>query len=318
MAAFGTDSEQSKPRYLKVTKSVTKSDLAPGDEFTYTIHAICSQGDCVNGSIFDQLPEELHGFELTGVTITPVNGPVKVTWTVDGDAQEAALAKVTADTSIRVDALQELDLAGDLGIVNGAVLGLNLTLKVPANYPPGTSGTITNTAVATADNAEDSSNSGDIVISSPVLVDASNVNVAELVLEEPAFPLTDNKLSGANPFNVVDFAGFGDVNLPEGATGVRVDALVETDGVWDWVVGTPNSEGELLLPSGAQPEGVAGTRITLTGDFAPGAQIAYDFDVAQRLTERSDDDLSPVTTNIANEVAGTITSGEATNTICRV
>ncbi len=173
MAAFAAGADQEKAEYLAIRKLVTESELIPGDEFTYTVSITCSQDDCVNAVAVDQLPSELNQFDVVDFAVVgSQKAQPRTVWTVDGVEQDSRPAVLTADTKFEVYALDPLQLyPGESGLASGSTMNINLTLKVPANYPPGKSGVITNTAVTRGDNAIEVSASADVEIDSPVIVD---------------------------------------------------------------------------------------------------------------------------------------------------
>ncbi len=109
----------------------------------------------------------------------------------------------------------------------------------------------------------------------------------------------------------MDFKGLDNVVLPAGADSVQVDLLVLIDNEWQWILGTPNTDGTVELPTGLpDPAEVAGTRVSVLGDFKPGAELKHDLTAAQRATDRGDKALGAVTTSVPNEVSGTVSRGE--------
>ncbi|WP_343993249.1 DUF5979 domain-containing protein [Nocardioides dubius] len=319
--------------YLSIDKDVDVSELAAGQTFTYTITVRCSEEDCINAQVRDPLPDALTGFAIQDVTYNPAGIPRTVQWLPGGTATPPAT--IAADTELVVD-IQESTDGGTVGLGNGQDYRITLSLQVPADYPPGSSGDIVNVAYGTADNANPVSDDATVSIEVPVRMgvevdktwapanqvfnpgadstiglsakNTSNVDVDSLTIQEPkAAPDGAAALDASNPFVITDFTGFGDVSLPAGCATVQVDAYVRTGGTWSWTAGTPVAAPTVALPAGVSNADVGGIRITCTGVIEPGQIVDVELDVEQRATHRNDGaDLSTAPHSVNN-----VTTGEA-------
>jgi fimbrial isopeptide formation D2 family protein len=323
------------PQYLTVAKTVNGDEsrtLEPGEPFTYQIEMNCSEADCVDAVVEDALPEELEGFQITGVEVTSSNSPVagEATWT-EGGTPVSQPSTVGAATALTVAFSQSL-ASGGTGLAIGSTATVNITLQVPIGFSPDderNGEAIVNTAVTSADNSAGDSDAATVTVSatqelaaaidktwSPAssafapgaestitlaATNTSNVSVDSMTVEEPD-GLADGAtaLSADNPFRTNDFARFADgATLPNGATSVRVDALVLAGGVWTWTEGVPGDS--YALPAGVAPGDVGGLRLTYTGEISPQAGATVPIALTQRAADRNDAaDLSTQSITIDN------------------
>ncbi|WP_344112788.1 DUF5979 domain-containing protein [Nocardioides humi] len=323
------------PNSLQIDKTVDKAEPQPGETFTYLIQVRCSEDDCLDTRVVDELPAELVGFPIQNVTFSPNAGtvPRTVTWQPGGGS--APPAAVTAGTSLTVDLAQPTDGPVGVGLEAGTTYTISVSLKVPDDYPPGRSPDIVNTARVSASNADTKQSSATINVEAPVgmgvTVDKSwtpasqsfepgadstigldvrnnsNVAVDRLTIQEPkAAPDGASTLAASNPFTITDFTGFGDVSLPAGCTTVRVDAYVRTGGTWSWQQGdAAPATDPLSLPSGVTDGQVGGIRLTCEGTIAPGQRVELDLGLEQRATHRNDEaDLSTAEHQVDNTATG--------------
>ncbi|SFK18969.1 hypothetical protein SAMN05216467_2407 [Cellulomonas sp. KH9] len=319
------------PQYLSLTKTVDRSELAPGDSYTYRVEVSCSEQSCLDAVLRDTLGEhaghELRDVQLLasapGLTFVP-------TWTSGGVTSGTAPTVVAADTRLDVTFTQPTVSPTGVGIQSGQTFTVTMTLRVPADLPPRTDVTLENTATVTASNSSPATGAASVHVVVPVTVavtptkswapgevafvagaastvrlgatNAANVAAARLVLQEPAVaPEGAESLDASNPFALVDLASLTGVAVPAQCTDVTVDAYVLVDGVWTWVPGT----GGLVLP-GVDAGDVAGVRVTCEGDVPVGATLSLDLGVTQRTTHRtSGADLSRQTHSLVNTVAAT-------------
>ncbi|MDQ6523703.1 DUF5979 domain-containing protein [Nocardioides sp. LHD-245] len=325
------------PESLQIDKSVDNTTPGPGETFTYQIQVRCSEDDCLDTQIVDELPDELVGFPIQNVQFSPnpTTVPRTVTWQPGGGTNPPAT--VTAGTSLTVDLKQPTDGPVGVGLQAGTTYTISISLKVPDDYPPGRSGDIVNPARVSASNANTKTSSATINVEAPITTgvavdktwapasqpfdpgaestiglaarNSSNVAVDRLVIQEPK-----NAANGAatldpsNPFTITDFDGFGDVAPPAGCTTARVDAYVRSGGTWSWVQGADAPAGDpLALPAGVTNAQVGGIRVTCDGTIAPGQRIALDLDLTQRATDRDGGDLS-----LAEHRVDNVTTGSAT------
>lgn len=322
--------------YLQITKGVDEATPQPGQTFTYTIQVTCSEADCLEAQLTDTLPAELAGFDIVNVTMNPGPGtiPRTVTWNPGGTSTPPA--QVGTSTGLVVDMAQVTNNPPGVGLVNGQTLTVQISLRVPDDYPPGTSPDIVNTAHATATNANPVQDSATVNIDSPTelaadatktwtpasqpfnpgaastiamgLTNTSNVPVDTMVIQEPkAAPDPAASLDASNPFTITNFTGFSGVSLPAGCTNVQVDAYVLSGGTWSWVSGTPVAAPTLALPTGVSNGDVGGVRITCTGEMAPNAHIGVNLGLEQRATHRNTGaDLSTAQHRVDNTLVGTV------------
>ncbi|WP_460569480.1 hypothetical protein [Humibacter soli] len=307
---------------LTVTKSVSNPTPAPGDEFTFSMRVGCDDNDCINASLTDQLPSQFDGFPIISYSVTPGTSGVEWNDQITGCTNNTVTDSCAATVNF-ISALGE----GGVGLPAGQAYTLTVTLKVPQDLSPSwpyNGQSITNTASTTADNAAPQTSTAGVTITVPVTVDTavtknwtptseqfapgaqstidlttqntSNVPADSLVLQEPAAaPDGAATLDPSNPFLYTDFAGLGDITLPDGADQVQVDAYVfdPVSGTYSWVNGDPGPP-PAALPGGVQNGDVAGIRVTFTSStgtqITPGGSAgAVPIDVTQRATNRDTD-----------------------------
>lgn len=325
---------------LTLTKLVNgeqSAALVPDQEFTYSIQVGCSDDDCQNAELTDALPAQFDGFAILGTQVSPGSEPSVISY-------QGCSTVATAACELTVAFGQQLS-PGVTGIRSGTTYSVAVTLKVPANLSPswpGNGAVITNTATATADNAPTVSDSADVTITVPIVVDTtvtkawspasqqfspgvastvtlttantSNIAASSLSLQDPSAAADGAATLGAdNPFALVDFDGFGAVTAPQGADQVQVDAYVLSGGTWSWVTGTPSSVAAIALPGGVSAADVGGLRLTFS-DSGSGATIAsggtagsVPLTVVQRSTNRSTGASLVLGSSVTNQVAGTVT-----------
>ncbi|WP_309133937.1 DUF5979 domain-containing protein [Cellulomonas sp.] len=322
------------PEFLALTKTVSRSELAPGDEYTYRVQVTCSEESCLDAVLVDTLGE-LAGHTLRDVTFRTSDPALtyEPTWTSDGRSGSDAPARVAADTALSVRFTQATTSPAGTGMQSGQTFTVAMTLVVPTDLPPGTDVTLDNVATVDATNSAPADGTATVHVTVPVVVDVaptkswtpspqafspgapstirvtarntSNVPVDRLVLQDPQdAPEGATALAAGNPFGVVDLTGLSAVSVPAQCTDVSVDAYVRRDGAWTWVPGT----GGLALPAGVDPADVAGVRVTCAGDDVPvGAELALDLAVAQRAEHRETGaDLSLASRTTENVVAATV------------
>lgn len=337
---------QGAPDSLQIDKVVDRAEPQPGQTFTYLIQVRCSEDDCLDTQIVDELPDELVGFPIQNVTFSPnaATVPRSVTWQPGGGATPPA--SVVPGTSLSVDLDQVTDGPVGTGLQAGTTYTIAVSLKVPDDYPPGRSADIVNTARVSASNADAKQSAATIAIDAPITMGAEvtkswqpgsqsfepgadstigvgvrntgNVAVGRLSVQDPkAAPDGAPTLDASNPFTITDFTGFGDVAVPAGCDTVQVDAYVRTAGVWAWVEGSAAPAADpLALPAGVGNADVGGVRITCVGEIAPDARIRADLGLAQRATHRNDDSvLSTAEHRVDNVATGSVVlAGQPTQT----
>jgi uncharacterized repeat protein (TIGR01451 family) len=326
---------------LTVDKTVGDNQKAvtvlKGAEFTYKIEVGCDDNDCVDATLVDALPADFAGFSILDTSVQPSGKPVTTNLAGCTDT-------VTASCELTVRFREPV--AGGVGIPAGGTYLVMVTLKAPQTLTPqspAVNHAVTNTAVGTfAGSPAPVSSSADVTVNVPTSVDVavgktwtpanqqylpgaqstvslsaqntSNVPASALTLQDPATAADGSTaLDAANPFALVDFAGFGGVVLPQGATTVQVDAYVRdtATGAWAWHTGPPADPSAIALPTGVQNGDVGGLRFTFAGPdgtalTAAGAAGSVGVLVAQRSTNRETGAALVTGASVTNRVAGTV------------
>lgn len=347
---------QALPQLLDLSKSVdsqARRTLVPGETFTYQIKATCSETDCLDALLIDELPAQLEGFRIISFTSSPsaVTVPHTPTWKEAGVVLGSRPERVGPSTSFEIE-FNDQTLPGGPGLDDGTTLYVNLSLEVPADFSPDNplNGVdIENRAEITASNSAPAGDRAVISVAAEQTLDAyitkrwidanapynpgalstiritagneSNVAVERLIVQDPG---ADNAVPGAaqldeaNPFRYVDFAGFdSESKLPAGADTVQVDAYVQIEGNWVWVAGTPSQTFE--LPADISNDQVAGLRFTFAGDnIAQHSDALIVSSVAQRSADRlSGESMTDATDDlvIRNDAQARVTEGEESSPI---
>lgn len=326
---------------LTVDKTVGDNQKAAtilkGGEFTYNIQVGCDDNDCVGAKLVDALPADFAGFSILDTSVQPSSKPAT-------KALSGCTDTVTASCVLTVTF--EEPVSGGVGIPAGGTYLVTVTLKAPqalTPQSPAVNHAVTNTAVGTfAGSADPVTSSADVTVSVPTAVDvavgktwtpasqqylpgaqstislttknASNVPASTLTLQDPASAAdAATALDAANPFALVDFAGFGGVTLPQGATTVQVDAYVvePSTGAWAWKTGPPVDPSAIALPAGVQNGDVGGLRFTFRGADGTaltegGSAGSVGVLVAQRTTNRQSGAALVSGASVTNRVAGTV------------
>ncbi|MCS5723817.1 DUF5979 domain-containing protein [Herbiconiux sp. CPCC 203407] len=340
-----TSAAAADPSFLAIDKSVNGQEavtIDPGEEFTYTISVSCSDEDCTDAVLTDALPAEFglpgQGFEILATNTVP-SGVATI-------AFDGCSTTVTDPCILTATYTQDLG-AGAVGIVAGESVDVQVTLKAPQNLPaswPSNGVAVTNTASVFATNAMNQPEDGaDVTVAIPVSVgtdvtktwqpatqpfapgsdsavtltsqNTSNVAASSLVFQDPTSATDDaTALGDDNPFLVTDFAGFGAVSLPAGATMVQVDAYVfdAGSGSYVWVPGSPRGPSDIALPDGITEADVVGLRFTYAAAdgaaaLAPnGAAGSVVLELEQRATDRRSGDSLVGGANVVNTVNGSV------------
>ncbi|WP_348788720.1 DUF5979 domain-containing protein [Leifsonia sp. NPDC080035] len=329
---------------LSVSKTVGDGKKAltvkNGTEFTYTIAVGCDDNDCVDAAVTDTLPAEFAGFPIVESSVTPSSGSFDKTFT-------GCTTEVTGACELRV-AFTDALAGGGKGLAAGRAYTISVTLRAPQTLTPAwqyAGEAVTNTAVGTSSTiAGPVSSSADVTVDIPASVDVSvgktwnpasqqfrpgdtstvslsarntsNIPATSLALQDPAVAADGSSaLDAANPFAIVDFAGFGGVVLPQGATTVQVDAYVRDSatGKWAWTTGPPADPAAIALPAGVAAGDVAGLRFTFAGAdgtalAAGGSAGSVGVLVAQRSADRQSGAALVTGAKVTNQVAGTVTA----------
>ena len=325
---------------LTLTKSVDgaqSKSLAPGGEFTYQLQVGCDDLPCASAQLTDTLPPEFAGFAILQTTVSPSGQPASFAYT-------GCTTAVTAACTLTVDFKQPIG-GTDVGIQAGSGYRVAVTLKAPADLPatwPYNGKPVTNNADVTSTTANPVTDDAEVTVSIPITVDTdvskswapasqlfqpgaastvtlgtrnrSNVFAESLGLIEPTSAVAGQAALGSdNPFDLVDFTGFGPVTAPAGATLVQVDAYVldTASNTYEWVPGQPRAPADIALPDGVAAADVAGLRITFTS--ADGAAIApsgaagsVPLIVAQRGTSRITGTPLVGGATVTNSTTGTV------------
>ncbi|MCU1440880.1 MAG: hypothetical protein JWP85_1877 [Rhodoglobus sp.] len=323
----------------KVVNGEESVQVVADQEFTYTVQVGCSDSGCENATMIDTLPAQFDGFAILGTQVSPASFPSTTSY-------DGCSTVVTTACELTVSFDQQLNGEGTLtGINAGETYSIAVTLKVPAGLSPAWSSNgiaVTNTATATADNAPTVSDSADVTVTIPIVVDTavtkawspasqqyspgvastlslttantSNVAASSLSLQDPSIAVEGAvALAAANPFALVDFDGFGTVVAPQGADRVQVDAYVLVAGTWTWVSGSPSTIATIALPVGVDAAEVGGIRVTFS-DSTSGAMIiaggsagSVPVTVVQRSTNRQTGASLVLGSSVTNSVTGTVT-----------
>ncbi|MDF7665897.1 DUF5979 domain-containing protein [Bifidobacterium sp. ESL0745] len=322
-------------QFLNFSQSVYGVDTAnaaglkPGDKFTYQFNLGCSETNCEDVNLLDQLPAALQGFAITDFNVSP-SLQANVVWK-EGGVAESRPASVGANTSFTLTPGQQF-VSGETN-KTGLVVGMNgtvsLTLQVPSDFSPSDSRNkvnFENSATLFASNSKSVTSSATAQVSVDSKLEAtavgsfdpgasqyvqgsaetfkfnvtntSNINADKVVVQMPQDAQAGadtTSLDTNNPFRFFDFDSFGSTVMPSGATQVQVDAYVKgSDGKWNWTAGTPGST--FALPTGVSATDVAGLRFTYTGSMVPNATTSspVTLNLKQRSTDRNDAANSPL------------------------
>ncbi|MDR0625802.1 MAG: hypothetical protein LBG11_00855, partial [Bifidobacteriaceae bacterium] len=283
------------PKHLQVAASInqkTSAVVPHTDLIEYEVTVSCTEADCVEAKLTDRLPAELDGFLVESFRVSS-NPSVEHTthWSEGSTVLEAVPTTLGAATALELEFEDSL-AGGGAGMPNGLFVTVLLRLRAPVSLTPASEivgRPITFNPRATASNAADASSRAELTVTvAPALAagltksweptaaavgapstitltafNTSNTTVDSLTLSEPADP------TAANPFEAVDFAGFGaESTLPGGAATVQVDAYV----AGGWVTGTPSPS--YAIPGAVNPTQVEGLRFTYAP--APDSALAID------------------------------------------
>ncbi|WP_141015093.1 DUF5979 domain-containing protein [Nocardioides sambongensis] len=286
---------------LDITKSVSSTEVGPGDSISYTIQVGCSaisDVGCRGAITTDVIPEP---FVVDSVVPSGPNDSADPV--IDGQ-------------NVRVDWTENLG-AGASGMLDNTTSQVVITVTVPEDVSYDFNGvTVTNEATAEATNAVDVTDSADVTITVPLDLDTSatkvftpdnalaaagtpvtaalggtndsNATVDTLVIQDPTDPTAT-----PNPFTYLGFTGFGTVTPPAGATGTTYEVYIAPGG-WTTV------PADYTPPAGTE---VLGTRVTFTGAIPPGETGSVDLDLETTAAAAA----LPETTTITNEIESEVT-----------
>ncbi|WEV63966.1 hypothetical protein [Bifidobacterium sp. ESL0732] len=347
----------------KTVQGISGADpqaLKPGDQFQYVMSLQCQQSACVNVKLEDKLPNGLNGFSIEGFDVALGSGATTYTATVDwkqggNDLHGTKPTRVNTDTSVTITPTYGLD-GGKVGMDAGSTGTVTLGLRVPGNFTadnPVNGKTVTNTAKATADDADSVTRTASVRVQAPVDLKASataaftptggeyatgrNVGLAlgaknESTLRVDKFTMQEPQASASaagaasladdNPFRIFDLDTLPTSSAADalpGATAVEVDAYVKSDDQWVWTQGT--ADANFALPNGMNKTEVAGLRFIFTGDMAAGASASLDLGLKMRATDRNDsnvrlDDIAhSITVDGTEDV--TVSKGNVTSSVAK-
>ncbi|WEV72384.1 DUF5979 domain-containing protein [Bifidobacterium sp. ESL0790] len=307
--------------------------LHPGDKFTFQFGIGCSETNCENASLTDQIPAALQGFPITDFYVSP-GLQANVAWKEGGASLPGTPSAIGTNTSFTLTPGQQFvdDGVSKTGLVVGMNGTVSLTVQVPANFSPNdprNKTDIVNPATLSADNSKPVTASATAKVSIDAMLQAqatgtfdpasttyapgasetlklnvtntSNINADKVIAQMPqdaqAPASGATSLDPNNPFRLFDFNGFGSTSMPTGATRVQVDAYVKngSTGEYGWVTGTPSAT--FALPGSVSNAEVAGLRFTFTGGtMLPNAATSdpITLNLKQRSTDRNDATDAPL------------------------
>ncbi|QIK84209.1 DUF5979 domain-containing protein [Sanguibacter sp. HDW7] len=281
---------------ISVEKAVEGDDqgstpsFRPGETVTYVITVSCALIDspgCVDGAMTDVLPAPLEIDGPDDVTVTNNAGDVSVT-----------------GRTVRVDFTSNLG-EGYTGLGANEVI-IRIKARVAADADPSfDNATITNTAVATAINAEEATDPADIVLAvEENLAATPDKSVASpasgIVPARPGLPvvwrlqgtnssntavdaltLTDASTATPSVFDHLAVTGVKKIDLPQGATGATFTWNLAGGGT---TTTTYAAGGSLdgLVPAGVDPSGFAVEFTGPAGAIAKGATGGVDLATVTR------------------------------------
>lgn len=324
------------PKYLAISKTVSKSDLAPGDQFKYEIVVTCSEAACVDAVLTDPLPPELLGFPIVSIETESTGEDagkmdLDMLWTSASDpiGTTKTPSNVAEGATLSVTPKQDLG-GGEFGLLSGVSFSVQLLLKVPEDWGPGKAEGIANTATVGASNAAEVKDTAIINIrreaelgvdltkawepetqkfdegaASTITLAArnqSNLPLDELVIQEPKAAANGAaELDASNPYTITNFAGFDGSNIDACEGDVRVDAYVLTDGKWNWTEGEFGDS--LVLPAGVVNSDVGGIRVTCDGTIDRAETVTLQLESELRGTHRNTGDALDADTHSVTNVA---------------
>ncbi|MGH1564113.1 DUF5979 domain-containing protein [Mumia sp. DW29H23] len=316
--------------FLTLSKSASQpGPFQPGDTFSYTLTVGCSNtvgSGCDAAQVTDTLPAPLV-LDPSNPEPVVVVGPAPSDVTLDGD--NGFTVDFTGDTG-----------SGLTGLPTGQTVQIVVSVMVPEDATFDDAGTLTNTATVTADNAETKTDSADVTLEVPLVLDStvtknltpdtpipavpgqsvqfeiggantSNAAVDELVVQDPAD-------GAADPFEYLELTGIASITPPAGADTVQVD-WQDADGVWHTGTATtpiPDDPNELL--AGVDLAEVHGLRFTFSADGGTVPITPEDGQAAIVLdTETRDNvtDIPPGTTEtVSNTASSQVNLGDDSST----
>lgn len=297
----------------KSTTGVPADGVEPGGTFNYVIRADCTSlsEDCLNVTVTDTLPSQFEADVVPG-TFTWNGGP-------DTDPPGGTVFPgVPAYTYIYDATTRELTFTVP-SIPAGTSASVQIGMTLPADTTVADGTTVPNTATVSADNAPSASDSVNVLVHVPVVVDVratknwadgsalagsgetSTVtlgvtNASSGAADVTSLTLTDQTTGtpATDPWNYFDLTGFGAVTYPEGADQVRIQycELPYPQVCGAWTEGAVQTGSPISADPGVDLSTVTGVRFVFsssTGDPLPNdAAGNVAFTLKLRDTERVD------------------------------
>lgn len=283
---------------MTLTKSVSATELVPGETFTYSMQVGCSvlTQECINATLTDTIPSQFIVGAAGTLNITPA---VPADVTVSGQQVTVAFRSPLSNP------------AGQVGLGNELItVTVPLTVRSNLAFTP-TPVTVTNTAFVDSDNTAPQQSSVDVSLTVPLQVSttASKSFAPSTVLGAPGSPTTVT-VGGTNTSNSpVDTFTIQDPETPVAATGIFAETLLITSlssvvwpqgstsaqvSVWDagaeppgWVAADPvDAQEALSFPADVALEDIRGVRIAFTSGttaaIPTGATASFALDTTLR------------------------------------
>ncbi len=283
---------------MTLTKSITATELVPGETFTYSMQVGCSvlTQECINATLTDTIPSQFIVGAPGTLNITPA---IPADITVSGQQVTVAFRSPLSNPS------------GQVGLGNELItVTVPLTVRSDLAFTP-TPVTITNTAFVDSDNTAPQESSVDVSLTVPLQVatTASKSFAPSTVLGAPGSPTTVT-VGGTNTSNSpIDTFTIQDPETPLAAAGIFAETLLVTSlssvvwpqgstsaqvSVWDagaeppgWVAADPvAAQQPLSLPAGVALDDIRGVRIAFTSGataaIPTGATASFALDTTLR------------------------------------
>lgn len=309
---------------LTIQKSVTTSDVVPGETFNWQLEVGCSvlTQECVGASLSDVVPPEFLVGASSTITVTGSGGDVSFTANVTPAAPDYAPGG--PGQTVTIDFLDQLTLpSGATGLANH-IATVTIPVTVRGDLPHSPSRTVTNTAHLTADNADAKQASADVTVTVPLHLatvatktfdptavlgvvgaqttvtvagrNTSNSPIDSFVIQDPAGTVGDSGI-----FNeTLRVDSLGTVVWPAGADTATV--AVWSAAASDWVSApVVPVGGALSLPASVAAADIRGVRISFasaTPEMLTGETASFELGTTVRAAG------SGARTNVSSSVVG--------------
>lgn len=306
---------------MTLTKSVSTTELVPGQTFEYAIQVGCSvlEDECINATLTDTIPAQFTLGAPGSINITPT---IPADVSIDGQ-------QVTVDFRSPLS-----DPVGQLGLGNEIVtVTIPLTVRSNLAHTPAPV-TVTNTAFVDSDNTAPQQSSVDVSLTVPLQVatvasksfdpsavlgapgspttvtvggtNTSNSPVDTFTIQDPETPLADAGIFA----ETLRVASLSSVVWPQGSTSAVVsvwDASAEPAG---WVAADPvAAEQALSLPAGVALADIRGVRVAFTSGqtaaIPTGATASFSLDTTLRQAASGAPSNTSTSTVAINDVSAT-------------